>query len=389
MQSHTDIDDNFILDNAIFKDLLFMHKNQGSVYYGDYLQLEKLLDSQLPLSKKYADANNGECHDEMLFIVVHQVYELWFKQILHDLNSILETFNQTFVPEAELSSIVQKLSRIKKIQGLLIGQFDVLETMTPMDFLEFRDLLIPASGFQSVQFREIEIKLGLSTNDRQSIDREFFLGRLNEADRTKLTALESSPSLLKLVEGWLERVPFTTMKNFNFWDEYQKSIDSILHDDEQIILKNSAHLSEASKNIQIENLNTTKSTFKTLFDENAHNTLIQNKQRTLSQKAILNALFIMLYRDESMLALPFQVLTSMMDIDENFTTWRYRHALLAQRMLGTKIGTGGSSGHQYLKRAADNNRVFIDLFNLSTFLIPRSRLPVIPPEIKKQLNFYV
>ena len=389
MQSHTDIDDNFTLDNAIFKDLLFMHKNQGSVYYGDYLQLEKLLDSQLPLSKKYADANNGECHDEMLFIVVHQVYELWFKQILHDLNSILETFNQTFVPEAELSSIVQKLSRIKKIQGLLIGQFDVLETMTPMDFLEFRDLLIPASGFQSVQFREIEIKLGLSTNDRQSIDREFFLGRLNEADRTKLTALESSPSLLKLVEGWLERVPFTNMKNFNFWDEYQKSIDSILHDDEQIILKNSAHLSEASKNIQIENLNTTKSTFKTLFDENAHNTLIQNKQRTLSQKAILNALFIMLYRDESMLALPFQVLTSMMDIDENFTTWRYRHALLAQRMLGTKIGTGGSSGHQYLKRAADNNRVFIDLFNLSTFLIPRSRLPVIPPEIKKQLNFYV
>ena len=366
-----------------------MHKNQGSVYYGDYLQLEKLLDSQLPLSKKYADANNGECHDEMLFIVVHQVYELWFKQILHDLNSILETFNQTFVPESELSSIVQKLSRIKKIQGLLIGQFDVLETMTPMDFLEFRDLLIPASGFQSVQFREIEIKLGLSTNDRQHVDREFFLGRLNEADRTKLTALESSPSLLKLVEGWLERVPFTNMKNFNFWDEYQKSIDSILHDDEQIILKNSAHLSEASKNIQIENLNTTKSTFKTLFDENAHNTLIQNKQRTLSQKAILNALFIMLYRDESMLALPFQVLTSMMDIDENFTTWRYRHALLAQRMLGTKIGTGGSSGHQYLKRAADNNRVFIDLFNLSTFLIPRSRLPVIPPEIKKQLNFYV
>jgi tryptophan 2,3-dioxygenase len=97
----------------------------------------------------------------------------------------------------------------------------------------------------------------------------------------------------------------------------------------------------------------------------------------------------MLYRDESILALPFQVLTAMMNIDENFTTWRYRHALLAQRMLGTKIGTGGSSGHQYLKRAADNNRVFVDLFNLSTFLIPRSRLPVLPNDIKKQLNFYV
>jgi tryptophan 2,3-dioxygenase len=366
-----------------------MHKNRSSVYYGDYLQLEKLLDSQLPLSRKYADAANGECHDEMLFIVVHQVYELWFKQILHDLNAILDTFNQTFVPESELSSVVQKLSRIKKIQGLLIGQFDVLETMTPMDFLEFRDLLIPASGFQSVQFREIEIKLGLTTDGRQHVDREFFLGRLNESDRKKLTDLESAPSLLKLVEGWLERVPFTNMANFNFWDEYQKSIDSILHDDQNIILKNSAHLTEAAKKVQLENLEGTRSTFKSLFDEKAHKELVENKQRTLSQKAILNALFILLYRDESMLALPFQVLTAMMDIDENFTTWRYRHALLAQRMLGTKIGTGGSSGHQYLKRAADNNRVFVDLFNLSTFLIPRSRLPVIPADIKKQLNFHV
>ena len=148
-----------------------MHKNRGSIYYGDYLQLGKLLDSQLPLSRKFADETNGECHDEMLFIVVHQVYELWFKQILHDLNGILNTFNREFVPESELSGVVQKLGRIQKIQTLLIGQFDVLETMTPMDFLEFRDLLIPASGFQSVQFREIEIKLGLNTNDRQNVDR--------------------------------------------------------------------------------------------------------------------------------------------------------------------------------------------------------------------------
>jgi tryptophan 2,3-dioxygenase len=111
--------------------------------------------------------------------------------------------------------------------------------------------------------------------------------------------------------------------------------------------------------------------------------------RKLSRKATLNALFILLYRDEPMLALPFQMMSLMMDIDENFTTWRYRHALLAQRMLGTKIGTGGSSGHTYLKRAADNNRVFVDLFNLSTYLIPRSRLPAIPSTIKRQLNFHV
>ena len=366
-----------------------MHKNQGPVYYGDYLQLPKLLDSQLPLSRKHADETNGECHDEMLFIVVHQVYELWFKQIIHDLDSILFVFNKDYIPEVELASIIQKLERIKKIQSLLPGQFDVLETMTPMDFLEFRNLLIPASGFQSIQFREIEIKLGLHTNDRIDVDREFFMGRLSPDDRAHLTKIESSPSILKCLEKWLERLPFTNMPEFNFWDEYQKSIDSILKDDQDIIESNNAHLSDNQKLLQLENLKLTRETFESLFKTESHNELMKNNQRKLSQKATLNALFILLYRNESMLTLPFNILTSLMDIDENFTTWRYRHALLAQRMLGTKIGTGGSSGHLYLKKAADNNRVYTDLFNLSTFLIPNSRLPKIPTEIKKKLNFNV
>ncbi len=366
-----------------------MHKNKGPVYYGDYLQLPKLLDSQLPLSRKYADANNGECHDEMLFIVVHQVYELWFKQIIHDFDSVLSVLQKPFIPESDLSSIIQKLERVKKIQTLLIGQFDVLETMTPMDFLEFRDLLIPASGFQSVQFREIEIKMGLHTNDRMDVDREFFMGRLSEKDRAHLTTIEKSPSLLRCLESWLERMPYTQSTEFNFWNEYKTAIEHILKDDEKIIESNSANLSDRQKLMQLENLKNTRITFDSLFSKEKHQELIDQNQRKLSQNAILNALFILLYRNESMLTLPFQILTSMMDIDENFTTWRYRHALLAQRMLGTKIGTGGSSGHVYLKRAADNNRVFLDLFNLSTFLIPHSRLPKIPETLKKKLNFYV
>ena len=77
-----------------------------------------------------------------------------------------------------------------------------------------------------------------------------------------------------------------------------------------------------------------------------------------------------------------------MDIDENFTAWRYRHSILAQRMLGSKVGTGGSSGHQYLKRTAENNRVFLDLFNLSSFLIPKKALPELPKELKKDLSFF-
>ena len=108
----------------------------------------------------------------------------------------------------------------------------------------------------------------------------------------------------------------------------------------------------------------------------------------LSQKATLNALFILLYRDEPILSQPFRFLNALMDIDQNFTTWRYRHALMAHRLLGTKIGTGGSSGHDYLKKAADNNRIYVDVLNLSTFLIPRSKLPKLPAELEKNLNFY-
>lgn len=366
-----------------------MHKNQGPVYYNDYLMLDEFLKCQQPLSKKFANIEDPEAHDETLFIIVHQSYELWFKQILHDLNSILNIFSKKNVEDRDLGVIVQRLERIRKIQNMISGKLEILETMTPMDFLEFRNLLIPASGFQSTQFREIEIKMGLNTHDRQSVDREFFLGRLNQKDRDRLLALENVPSLLKLLQEWLERTPFTISKEFNFWSEYQKSVENILADDEKTIQANLAKLSDREKQTQLENLKTTQETFNSLFNEEAHLKLVESGGRKLSRKAILNALFILLYRDEPMLTLPFQIMSLMMDIDENFTTWRYRHALLAQRMLGTKIGTGGSSGHQYLKRAADNNRVFIDLFNLSTYLIPRSRLPKIPSEIKKQLNFNV
>lgn len=366
-----------------------MHKNQGPVYYNDYLMLEQFLECQQPLSRKFASAADPEAHDEMLFIVVHQAYELWFKQILHDLNSVLGIFSQSRVQDHDLGTVVQRLERIRKIQVMIGSQLEILETMTPMDFLEFRNLLIPASGFQSTQFREIEIKLGLGTHDRQSVDREFFLGRLNEKDRQKLLSLENSSSLLKLLEAWLERTPFTISGEFNFWEEYQKSVSGILSEDEATIQNNLAHLSDREKQMQLENLKVTRETFASLFSDEAHQKIVEAGGRKLSRKAILNALFIMLYREEPMLALPHQMLSLMMDIDENFTTWRYRHALLAQRMLGTKIGTGGSSGHQYLKRAADNNRVFIDLFNLSTYLIPRSRLPKIPDAVKKQLNFNV
>lgn len=360
-----------------------MQKIHSPVYYGDYLQLNKLLDSQLPKSREIGN----EAHDETLFIIVHQVYELWFKQILHELKSVTQIFSNKNIPETDLSTVHSRLERIIKIQSVLLDQLSIMETMTPMDFLEFRDLLVPASGFQSVQFREIEIMMGLRTNQRKEVDREFFMGRLNSDDQNRILEIEKEKSLLELIDLWLARMPFTFQDDFDFWGEYQATVEDMLCGDEITITENSASLDEISLRVQLQNLESTRSTFQSLFDEGDYKVFFDKGERRLSQKSTLNALFILLYRDRPILNMPFQILNSLMDIDENFTTWRYRHSIMAHRMLGTKIGTGGSSGHQYLKMAAENNRVFLDLFNLSTFLIPRSSLPTIPEKISEQMNF--
>lgn len=361
-----------------------MNRNIGPTYYSDYLHLNKLLDSQHAKSKEVGH----EAHDEMLFIVVHQVYELWFKQIIHELKSIREIFSLPSIAEKELSKCVFRLERVKKIQGLLLNQLEVMETMTPMDFLEFRDLLVPASGFQSVQFRTIEIMMGLKTTDRIDVDREFFTGRLNDKDKEVINEVEKHESLLVLVQNWLERMPFTKFEGFDFWNSYRDAVEGMFKRDEEIISGNIASLTDKAREIQLENLKATKETFNSLLDEDAHNKLIELKKRKLSRTATLNALFILMYREEPILHLPYVFLRNLMDIDENFTTWRYRHSIMAHRMLGTKIGTGGSSGHVYLKRAADNNRVYNDLFDLSTFIISKSEMPKLPVQLTDHLGFH-
>jgi tryptophan 2,3-dioxygenase len=115
--------------------------------------------------------------------------------------------------------------------------------------------------------------------------------------------------------------------------------------------------------------------------------LIKKGKKRLSHKATKAALLIFLYRDEPILHSPFNLLSRLMDIDELFTTWRQRHAIMVRRMIGGKIGTGGSSGHKYLESASNKHKVFSDLSDLSTFFIKRSSLPVLPENIKKKLGY--
>ena len=139
-----------------------MTDSDKTLTYAQHLRLDRLLSSQ----ERQSALKGQPAHDEMLFIIVHQAYELWFKLILFELDRIQEIFAGPVADDREIGQAVHGLSRITRIQKLLIEQLDVMESMTPLDFLDFRDLLFPASGFQSLQFRLLETRLGLTRAER-------------------------------------------------------------------------------------------------------------------------------------------------------------------------------------------------------------------------------
>ena len=351
--------------------------------YGNYLKLDQLLDSQ---SLKSTESGKP-VHDEMLFIIIHQAYELWFKQILHELDSVLDMFKDNYVQEKNLGTVVARFGRIIEIQKLLVNQIGILETMTPMDFLEFRDLLTPSSGFQSTQFRLIENKLGMQAEVRIQYGKQRYNKFLDDDDSKKVLESEGAFSLFSLLEKWLERTPFLQMDEFNFWASYQTAVEDMIKGDIERINANTQFDEETQKN-SLKQYESIQRTYDALFDVSKYVQLQKEGHRRLSQKATLGALFIQLYRDEPILQLPHRLLTQLINIDQLFTSWRNRHRLLVFRMIGVKIGTGGSTGHAYLKKTAEKHSVFNDFANLSTYIIPRSSLPVLPKELKKELGFY-
>jgi len=327
------------------------------VHYHDYLQLEKILNAQSPES----DKNGLPAHDEMLFIVIHQAYELWFKQLHHEADSIVGIMSKPALNDnsPELQTVVHRLSRCVTILRVLVHQIDIMETMTPMDFLDFRDMLRPASGFQSWQFKELEAKLGLKFEHRHG--KEYYTAQLRPEHVDIIKKAEGSKSLLQLLKNWLERMPFLKEGADNpFWENYKKTYGN--------------SLAEAEKN----NL----SAFDDIFSDQSSVT-----DRLLSPAACRAALFIMLYRGYPLLQLPFQLLNCLLEIDEQLSSWRYRHMNMVHRMIGTRIGTGGSTGKDYLKGAADKHYIFREIAQLNSFLIERRKLPALSHEMEIRLGF--
>jgi tryptophan 2,3-dioxygenase len=356
------------------------------LYYGTYLQLEQILDSQHPVS---FNAGNDFAHDEMLFIIIHQSYELWFKQILFELEYVLKIFEKEKINDnsEELNLVRHRLNRIIRILELLNQQVSILDTMTPLDFLEFRNLLTPSSGFQSMQFRLIEAKLGLKMDTRHQFD---YYKRINEGGFTQedfenITQAEAGNNLADLINKWLERMPFFET---TFWRNYQTdaSLKILPHpfwNDYRFIYQSTLTEREKPK----------INDFDYVFFEKNNPDFTEEQVKILrsnfSPAALRSALFIMLYRDFPVFQTSYQILDALIEIDHFFGNWRHKHLMMVRRMIGMRVGTGNTSGSGYLEGALNKHYIYRDLSGLSTYLIERKKLPKLPDELIKHLSFNV
>ncbi|XP_009864425.1 PREDICTED: tryptophan 2,3-dioxygenase, partial [Apaloderma vittatum] len=345
-----------------------------------FFKLNKILNAQELESEK----KGNKIHDEHLFIVTHQAYELWFKQILWEMDSVRVIFQNGHVrDERNMLKVITRMNRISMILKLLVDQFSILETMTALDFFDFRYYLSPASGFQSLQFRLLENKIGVPQSLRVPYNRRHYRDNFKGQDYELLLKSEQEPTLLQLVEAWLERTPGLDAKGFDFWGQFEVNVLKGL--EEEFALLQAKPESEEKDDLLSE-FQKQKDVLLSLFDEKRHEHLLSKGERRLSYKALKGALMIYFYREEPRFQIPFQLLTSLMDIDVLMTKWRYNHVCMVHRMIGSKAGTGGSSGYQYLRSTvSDRYKVFVDLFNLSTFLVPRHWIPKMNPTIHKFL----
>lgn len=252
--------------------------------YSNYLKIDELLQLQKMRSEP-------EEHDEMLFIIIHQTYELWFKQVLHEIEKL-----RTDLSAGKTWAAVKTMKRILTILKTMVGQIDILETMTPLEFDSFRAFLDEASGFQSVQFRELEIVCGLrSTHILQVHEHQpQYVDQMKQ--RMKEPTLWESFCEFLQEKGYEVQMPERVNQNGLLYEPSQHNQDVLLD-------------------------------------------VMQNDPET----AMLCELFV--------------------DFDEGMQEWRYRHVKMVERTIGNKIGTGGSSGVDYL-RGTLHQQIFPDLWEI-------------------------
>lgn len=350
--------------------------------YWDYIQVEKLLALQGGLDRD----ESGLANDEVLFITVHQIFELWFKLIYRELRSARDLFQAAFVEEQQLSGAAHSLERIATIFKVSTHHWEVMETLTTREYLAFRDKLMGASGFQSAQLRQIEILFGLDEKERIALGLEgSYLEALKAADGSPSpaharvsAALADKPTLKDAIDAWLYRTPIDGV------GPGDKTAQSSLDRFAQAFLSAHGKAADRSASRAIE-----------LAASDADRDRL--RQRYAAEKesvrAFLNPaaseggarlqrvrcamIFIETYRELALLAWPRALLDRLVEVEQLFVVFRQRHARMVERIIGRRTGTGGSAGVDYLDSTALKYRVFRDLWAIRTLQIPRDLAPAL------------
>jgi len=362
--------------------------------YWDYLALDRLLDLQAGVD----DDDASLVPDELLFIIVHQTYELWFKMVLRELREAVALVGSGPLAESRVPYVVHHLRRVGQIFRLAVEQFHIVETLTPQDFLGFREKLTPASGFQSFQMRELEIVLGLEVNQRETYGKTDALEHIRELAekspagalawnrlRTALAEAEKGRTIRAVLYDWLYRTPIDGSSPENEHDEtvvsaflarYQAALKA--HHQRQVERMVATGLTAADEiEGRFERSYKNACSFLAAEDVTAEDLppdadLEEARARRRRQRAGL--LFIESHRDLPLLAWPRTLIDTVVEVEEQLVLWRTRHARMVERVIGRRVGTGGSSGVDYLDRTT-RHRIFGDLWSVRTLLLPKELVP--------------
>jgi tryptophan 2,3-dioxygenase len=349
--------------------------------YWEYIRVEELLSLQGGIDRDDSKMSN----DETLFIVVHQIYELWFKLILRELSTARDLFQKRPVPDMELASAVRSLKRVVTIFEQAVQHFKVMETLTTRDYLDFRDRLLHASGFQSAQLREIEIVLGLEDNVRvpygkQSSFKDVLRTATGESPALKRVEarISSGPSLKTVIYEWLSRTPIEGSDNTESTNRFIEAFIKAYRSE------NRRRIRLASKDppspVDIEKL---KERFEK--DATAAEAFLRAEDvpdatpeaRAFLKRVRAGILFLESYRELPRLAWPREVIETVIEMEQSMVLWRQRHARMVERVIGRRTGTGGSPGVDYLEQTAERYRIFSDLWTVRSLLLRKPKVPTI------------
>ncbi len=354
--------------------------NERPVTYWDYTRVEDLLALQTGVEGDEAALSN----DEVMFITVHQIYELWFKLMLRELRAARDLFARDSVAEQELSGAVRSFGRVVTILRRCVDHFEVMETLTTREYLGFRDKLMPASGFQSAQLRQIEILLGLDDAQRIPLSAEGDYrrvlmapgGRPSPALARVEAQLADRPTLKHAIEEWLYRTPIDglTPSDPGAEQALEVFVERYLAAHERTIERGRRRALGMTDNL--DDREALDARYQREIDGvRAFLAPGESAESRRQQRIRVATIFIVTYRELPLLAWPREVLDGLIELEQVFVIFRQRHARMVERVIGRRTGTGGSAGVDYLDETARRYRIFEDLWAVRTLMTPRADAP--------------